>query len=88
MTSKMLNSVIGHIASVLTASAIIMWSVFNFWLNLLTYRVETDAQQTWDIAAMMVVVTCIVPFLLGLWLLVKTLGTSNRKNSVNGLSQG
>lgn len=78
MSAKKLNAIIGHLMAVSVACAIMMWSVFNTWLNVLAYRASDEAGQSWGIASLIVIVTCVIPFLLGLFLLFRTLGKSKR----------
>lgn len=67
------DKLIGYGASALTAGLIIMWSVTNIWLNILMYRQETDPDKSWMISAVIVLLTCVVPFGFGLVMLVKSL---------------
>ena len=78
-SAKRLNAVIGYVSSVAVACGVIMWSVFNTWLNVLAYRAGEDGDQAWGIAVLMVVLTCIIPFCLGLALLFKALGQAKKR---------
>lgn len=77
MSAKKLQAVIGHFTSVLISCGLLMWSVFNFWLNILAYRVNEKPDQAWIITAILVFVTCVLPFLLGLFLLFRALGKND-----------
>lgn len=50
-----------------------MWSVFNFWLNVLAFRVNEEPDQAWFVAGVLVFLTCVIPFLIGIRLLFKSL---------------
>jgi len=81
---KRINVVIGYIISVLVACGVMMWSVFNIWLNVLMYRADSaapDIEKNWSMAALVVIVTCVVPFLLGVLLLFKTLNKQKKPRS-------
>jgi hypothetical protein len=71
---KTISASITFGTSVLVACAVMMWSVFNAWTNVLTFWTSPQENQAWWIAAMMVLLTCIVPFGLGVWLLFRTIG--------------
>lgn len=73
MTAKNLQTVIGYLAAVLVCCSILMWSVFNFWLNVLAYSNRDASDQNWIVAIALVVVTSIVPFCFALRLLLNTL---------------
>lgn len=78
-SAKLLNFTIGYVFSVLSACAIMMWSFFNTWLNVLEYtRAESTDGQNWKIAFVVVFLTSVVPFLLGLVLLFRSLGSTKR----------
>ncbi|MDG1872411.1 MAG: hypothetical protein P8J27_00770 [Mariniblastus sp.] len=83
-TAKRLNYMIGYFASVLSACLLMMWGVFNMWLNILQYRADSSANlgldQDWKMATAVVVVTCVVPFLIGLGLLFKSLGSTKLRS--------
>ncbi len=70
---KKINAAISFSTSVLVACGIMMWSVFNAWTNVLTFFKEDRAGQAWWIAGILVLLTCVVPFALALWFLVRTL---------------
>jgi NADH:ubiquinone oxidoreductase subunit 5 (subunit L)/multisubunit Na+/H+ antiporter MnhA subunit len=72
MTAKNLQTVIGYLAAVLVCCSILMWSVFNFWLNVLAYSNRDASDQNWIVAIALVVVTSIVPFCFALRLLLNT----------------
>lgn len=74
MTPKRLNAVVGLITSVLVSCGLLMWSVFNLWLNILAFQANEKADQAWSTTVGMVLITCVVPFLIGLWMLFRTLG--------------
>jgi hypothetical protein len=71
---KQFNAIIGLCVKVFVACAILMWSVFNLSLNILTFRASEEPDQAWLLTGGMVFLTCVIPFLLGLWLLFKSLG--------------
>ena len=73
MTAKNLQAVIGYLAALLVCCSILMWSVFNFWLNVLAYSNRDTSDQNWLITIVLVVVTSIIPFSFALRLLLKTL---------------
>jgi len=72
--AKHLNAVIGLCVNVFVACAILMWSVFNLSFNLLAFRSSDQPEQAWWVTACMVLATCVIPFLIGLWILFKSLG--------------
>ena len=76
---KKLNAAIAHVAAVIVACLVLMWSVFNFWLNVLAYRSSETPDQAWSVAGGMVLFTCVLPFVVGLWLLMRSLGKSKPK---------
>jgi len=71
---KKINATISFGSSVVVACAVMMWSVFNAWTNVLTFWANEQDGQAWWVTGLMVLVTCVVPFALGLWLLIRTLG--------------
>ena len=73
MTAKNLQAVIGYLAALLVCCSILMWSVFNFWLNVLAYSNRDTSDQNWLITIVLVVVTSIIPFCFALRLLLRTL---------------
>lgn len=79
MTPKRLNAAIGYFASVVVACAVIMWSVFNTWLNVLAYRANESEDQAWGITAIMVIATCVIPLGLGLLVLFKSLSKNQKR---------
>jgi len=63
--NKQIDSLIAYVAAVICACLILMWSVFNAWLNLLQYRASVaqeadavaklgDAGPAWGVTALMV----------------------------------
>ena len=88
--NKRIDSLIAYVASVVCACLILMWSVFNTWLNLLQYRAAIaqqadvplevgDTGPAWGVTALMVLLTCVIPFLFGLVLLFKTINRASKK---------
>lgn len=88
--NKQLDSLLAYVATVVCACLILMWSVFNAWLNLLQYRASIaqeadvvrelgDAGPAWGVTGLMVLLTCVIPFLLGLFLLFKTINRASKK---------
>ncbi len=82
MSPKKLQAIISHLTAMVISCGLLMWSVFNLWLNVLAYRANEKPDQAWGTAAVMVFITCVVPFLIGLWLLFRTLGSP--QNSQRG----
>lgn len=79
---RKLNTIVYFITRLMVSCGLLMWSVCNFWLNILTYRASEQPDLDWGSAAIMVVVTCVLPFVYGLWLLSRTLGSdSSKKNT-------
>ena len=86
---KRIDSLVGYVASVGSACLILMWSVFNTWLNVVQYRAATsqDAEAAategpaWGMTALMVFLTCVIPFLFGLLILFRALRASSKKPS-------
>ena len=88
--NKRIDSLIGYISSVGSACLILMWSVFNTWLNVLQYRAanseEADVAQklaedpAWWLTGLMVLLTCVVPFLFGLLILFRAISASSKKS--------
>lgn len=82
--AKRLSFAVGYICSVVSACLIMMWAVFNTWLNVLEYRRIYSEQpdlagtQDWKMAAITIFFTCIVPFVFGLILLFRSLGSTKR----------
>lgn len=72
LAQKKLDTVIGQLVRVSVACGILMWSVFNIWLNVLSFGADEQTDQAWTITAGMVFLTCGVPFLIGLKMLCKT----------------
>ena len=70
---KQINAAIAFGSAVTVSCLVMMWSVFNAWTNVLTFWVNQQPGQAWWITAIMVLITCVVPFGLGLWLLIATL---------------
>lgn len=89
--NKRIDSIIGYVASVGSACLILMWSVFNTWLNVLQYRAakseEADVAEklvgegpAWEMTGLMVLLTCVIPFLFGLVILFRAVSASNKKS--------
>jgi hypothetical protein len=78
MTRKQLQAVISHFTGMIVSCSLLMWSVFNFWLNVLAFRANDKPDQAWGTTAVMVLITCVIPFLIGLWLLFRTLGKEKK----------
>ncbi|MFK7765919.1 MAG: hypothetical protein AB8B55_01665 [Mariniblastus sp.] len=72
-SKKKLAAVIGYVSNLTVACAVMMWGVFNVSLNLLSFKNDQTPDQAWWITAIIVAITCVVPFLIGLKLLSKTL---------------
>ena len=70
---KTVNTAIAFGSTVLAACAVMMWSVFNGWTNVLTFFANEQEGQEWWITAIMVLATCVIPFGLGFWLLISTI---------------
>ena len=70
---KKVNAVITAVVSVFVACAIMMWSVFNAWTNVLIFFANEQPDQAWWITCLLVLLTCVVPFVLAVWLLIRTL---------------
>lgn len=81
MTAKKLQAVIAYLATLLVCCSILMWSVFNFWLNVLAYSNRDTSDQNWLITTILVVVTSIIPFGFALRLLLTTL--DNKKKTAS-----
>ena len=81
MTAKNLQAVIGYLAALVVCCSILMWSVFNFWLNVLAYSNRDTSDQNWLITILLVVVTSIIPFCFALRFLLSTL--ENKKKPAN-----
>ena len=81
MTRKQLQAVISQFTGLIISCSLLMWSVFNFWLNVLAFRGNEKPDQAWGTTAVMVLITCVIPFLIGLWLLVRTLGRDASRGS-------
>jgi hypothetical protein len=81
MTAKNLQAVIGYLAALVVCCSILMWSVFNFWLNVLAYSNRDASDQNWLITILLVVVTSIIPFCFALRFLLGTL--ENKKKPAN-----
>ena len=79
MTPRQLQAVIGHFSGMVVACGLLMWSVFNFWLNILAFWHNEKPDQAWVTTAIMVLITCVIPFSIGLWLLFRTLGRQDAK---------
>lgn len=88
--NKQIDSLVAYAAAVICACLILMWSVFNAWLNLLQYRASVaqeanavaklgDTDLAWGGTALMVLATCAIPFFLGLVLLLKTISRASTK---------
>jgi hypothetical protein len=75
---QQLNRGVQHSMTVLVACGVLMWSVFNIWLNILEFRVNGIEGQNWNFTWLMVIVTCVIPFVIGLILLFKTLGKTQK----------
>ena len=85
--NKRIDSLISYVSSVAAACLILMWSVFNTWLNVLQYRAATSqnadvAQEdaAWGMTGLMVLLTCVIPFLFGLWILFRAVNSSSKKS--------
>lgn len=74
--AKKLNLIIGHFVQVMVACGVLMWSVFNIWFNVLEYYSKQEVDQNWTITAGMMILTCVVPLGVGLYLMFKSLGKS------------
>ena len=70
---KTLNAIIGYGCNLIVACAVMMWSVFNFSINLMEYRAGAEPDQDWWVTGLIVLVACVLPFFIGLRLLSKTL---------------
>jgi len=79
VSKRKLNATIGHLATVVVSCGILMWSVFNIWLNVLAYRAEKLEGQAWGIAWAIVLIACAIPLLIGLRMLFKSLGNNSSK---------
>ena len=89
--NKRVDSLVGYVSSVAAACLILMWSVFNTWLNVLKYWAargeENDAAQklagespAWELTALMVLITCVIPFLFGLLILFRAIIAAGKKS--------
>ena len=75
-SNRQLNSVVGYVTGVVAACGIIMWSVFNIWLNVLAFwNRDVAGDQRWWVTGLVVLATCVIPLSIGLWLLLKSLST-------------
>lgn len=72
------NAVTAYLAGVISASAIMVWSVFNLWMNVLEYGASGTEDNAWDLTVLLIIATCVVPFVLGVRMLIKTLTSQNR----------
>ena len=70
---KTLDTLIAFGTGVVVACGVMMWSVFNAWTNVLTFWANEQEGQAWLITFVMVILTCVVPFVAGLWLLTRTI---------------
>jgi len=70
-----LQSVIDFVAQLLVAVGLMIWGAFNLWINVLAGFAADAAGQQWWVSIVFIFITALVPFLLGVWLLMLT---SNR----------
>jgi len=73
MTAKNLQAVIAYLATMFVCCSILMWSVFNFWLNVLAYSNRDTSDQNWPVTTALVIVTSVIPFCFALRLLLNNL---------------
>ena len=88
LTQRQLNSIISYATSVLVVCGVMMWSVFNLFINVQAFLSDASAETVtdptsgphWWITGIIVLLTCVIPFLIGVMLLFKTLGQDKKKN--------
>ena len=89
--NKRVDSLVGYVSSVGAACLILMWSVFNIWLNVLQYRLAAKQEAelagaaagegpAWAMTALMVFLTCVIPFVIGLVILFRAVNSTGKKS--------
>ena len=58
-----------------------VWGAFNIWTNVLVFRKSEDEEASWGIAVVLIIVTSLIPFLAGLWLLIRATGTTQKRGN-------
>lgn len=76
-----INALISFGTSIVVACGVMMWSVFNAWTNVLTYWANEQEGQAWLITVVMVLLTSVVPFAGGIWLLIRTVSKYQPKET-------
>jgi hypothetical protein len=60
------------LATVIVACGLMLWGALNVGTNVLEYQRSDDASASWDLAFWIIVITSIVPFFVGFWMLIRT----------------
>ena len=58
---------------IIVAVAVMVWSARNFWNNVLQFRALQETPTNWGVAAMLVLAFTVVPFGVGVGLLLRSL---------------
>lgn len=67
-----LRKFIDHASKVIIACALLMWSVFNISINVLAFK-NSEAGLAWGVSIFAILISCGIPFGIGLWMLFKSL---------------
>ncbi len=64
-----------------------LWGAFNTWTNLLAFRATEDEEANWTAAIILTLFTSVVPFLIGLWMLIGATGIANANKAKGNQEQ-
>lgn len=70
-SAKKFKDTINNLASIFVACGLMVWGIFNISTNIQDYWKSEDETMAWGIALAFVIVTSVVPFLIGLWMLFR-----------------
>ena len=70
-TAKKIAALSSFLFKVLVACGLMLWGAFNIGTNVMEFRAGSDPNASWGIAAVMILITSIAPFVVGLWMLIR-----------------
>ncbi len=74
-SAKELRDKITYCSNILVACALMVWGIFNISTNVQIYRKSEEEGMDWGIALGFIVVTSVIPFLVGIWMLFRVTAT-------------
>ena len=79
--NQKLSSMINLITTTLVSSALMIWSVFNFASLILQYRnsISANPEASWNVSFSVVAILTVIPFAMGLWMLITLTKTRRPK---------